>query len=120
MRPHLFFWKGKGGGGGGGGGGGQDRVRGRHLTAANTLSTSGRFNQCLGEGGGGGGCPLSADSINEVFALSADSTSGRWVLSAFSQFSQWGVRMYINFYYKGERPSPPPGTPMAYTDRESV
>ena len=42
--------------GGGGGGGGQDRARGRHLTAANTLSAYGRFNQW----GGGGGGVLSA------------------------------------------------------------
>ena len=33
------------GGGGGGGGGGQYRARERHLTAANTLSAFGRFNQ---------------------------------------------------------------------------
>ena len=68
----------------GGGGGGQDRARGRHLTAAYTLSAFGRFNQW----GGGGG--LMSDSVNEVSALSADSTSGRWMLSAYSQFSQWG------------------------------
>ena len=37
------------------GGGGQDRARGRHLTAANTLSAFGRFNQWGGGGGGGGG-----------------------------------------------------------------
>ena len=94
-RPQLF-WK---GGGGGGGGGGQDRARGSHLTAAYTLSAFGRFNQWEGTvrfrpiqpvGGGGGGCQLSADSVNEVSALSADSISGRWMLSAFSQFSQWG------------------------------
>ena len=39
------------------GGGGQDRARGRHLTAANTLSAFGKFNQW---GGGGGGGVLSA------------------------------------------------------------
>ena len=64
-HPQLF-WK---------GGGGQDRARGRHLTAAYTLSAFGRFNQWGGGGGGavhfrpiqpvggggGGGCPLSAD-----------------------------------------------------------
>ena len=61
------------GGGGGGGGGGQDRARGRHLTAAYTLSTFGRFNQW-----GGWCCPLSTDS-----------TSGG-VLSAFGRFNQWG------------------------------
>ena len=58
-RPQLF-WK--------GGGGGQDRARGRHLTAAYTLSTFGRFNQWGGGGGGGGG----------------------GVLSAFGRFNQWG------------------------------
>ena len=36
------------------GGGGQDRARGRHLTAVNTLSAFGRFNQWGGGGGGGG------------------------------------------------------------------
>ena len=45
----------------GGGGGGQDRPRGHHLTAVNTLSAFGRFYQ---RGGGGG------------------------VLSAFGQFNQ--------------------------------
>ena len=75
------------------GGGGQDRARGRHFTAIYVS----RFRpiQPVGGGGGGGGgavhlrliqsvwggCPLSANSDNEVSALSADSTSGRWMLS---------------------------------------
>ena len=42
---------------------GRGRIYG-HLTAANTLSAFGRFNQ-RGGGGGGGCCsPLSADSIS--------------------------------------------------------
>ena len=46
-----------------GGGGGQGRARGRHLTAVNTLSASGRFNQWGGGGGGRGRCcPLSTNS----------------------------------------------------------
>ena len=72
-----------------GGGGGQDRARGRHLTAAYTLSTFGRFNQWGGGGGGGGGGVLSAfDRFNQwggCCPLSADSTSGG-VLSAFGRF----------------------------------
>ena len=27
---------------------------------------------------------------------------GRGGLSAFGRFNLWGVRMYVNFYYKGE------------------
>ena len=76
--------------------GGQDRARGRHLTAANTLSAFGRgccplsaevavrFRpiQPVGGGGGGGGVlSLSANSIDQVSALSADSSSARWRLS---------------------------------------
>ena len=72
----LEWCMGGGGGGGGGGGrrsrkswappaflegeGGQDRARGRHLTAANTLSAFGRFNQCVCVCVGGGGGVLSA------------------------------------------------------------
>ena len=33
---------------------------------------------------------------------------GRGGLSAFGRFNLWGVRMYVNFYYKGEGG----GTPM--------
>ena len=121
-------------GGGGGGGGGQDRARGCHLTAANMLSAFGGFNQ-RGEGGGGC-CPLLADSTSWVGAvcllfladstseggggggggccsLSADSTS-EGVLSAFSQFSQWGVRIYVNFYYGGGGTIQPPGDAHGY------
>ena len=92
--------------------GGQDRARGRHLTAANTLSAFGRFNLWGGggggggvlsafgqfnqwEGGGGGVLSLSASSINQVSALSADSTSGRWRLS-YGGGGGGGVRMYVN------------------------
>ena len=55
--------------GGGGGGGGR-----RHLTAANTLSAFGRFNQWGGEGGSGC-CPLSG-RFNQC-------GGGRGVLSTF-------------------------------------
>ena len=81
---------------GGGGGASQDRARGCHLTAVNTLSI-----QPAGGGGGGG------------------------VLFPFSRFSQLGVCMYVNFYYKGEErhsvpkggmaPPAPLGTPMHTT-----
>ena len=61
-------------GGGGGRWGDQDRARGRHLTAVNTLSALGRFNERGGGGGGGGGgcCSHLADSISEMSALSAN------------------------------------------------
>ena len=78
-RPQLFF---KGGGG----------VRigqgGCHLTAVNTLSDFGRFNER-----GGGCCPLSADSISEVSNPIIQSVGEGWC--------PLSVRMYANFYYKG-------------------
>ena len=57
--------------------GGQNRARGRHLKATNMLSAFSRFKQ-RGEGGGGC-CPLSADTtggVGAVCLLSANSTSG--------------------------------------------
>ena len=51
-------------------GGGQDRARGYHLTAANMLSTFGRFNQWGWEGA-----------------------------VRFRPIQPVGVRMYVNFYY---------------------
>ena len=39
---------------------------------------------------------------------------GRGGLSAFGRFNLWGVRMYVNFYYKGEGGGG--GTPMNYRD----
>ena len=104
-------------------GGSQNRAKGRHFTAANTLSAFGRFNQG-GGGGGGGGCSLlgrfnqwggggggggggvlslSASSINQVSTLSADSTSGRWRLC---------YRGGAHVYKQGGgpwQPLPPPG-----------
>ena len=44
--------------------GGQDRARGRHLTAANTFSAFGRFNQWGGGGGWGGAVRFWADSTS--------------------------------------------------------
>ena len=49
---------------------GQDRARGRHLTAANTLSAFGLFNKRGwvggGGGGGGGGGVLSALILSSI------------------------------------------------------
>ena len=94
------------------GGGGQDRARGRHLTAANTLSAFGRFNQGGGGGGGGGavrfrpiqpvwgGCPLlgrwGGGGGGGCCPLSANLTSrgGGGGAVAFGQFNQSGVRRF--------------------------
>ena len=50
------------------------------------------------KGGRGGGVAVRFWPIQP-----AEGGGGGGLLSAFSQFSQWGVRMYVNFYYKGER-----------------
>ena len=90
-HPQLF-WR---GGGGGGGGGGQDRARGSHLTASNTLPTF-RLIQPVGRGG--------AVHFRPIQPLGGGGGGGGGgLLSAFSRFSQWGVHMYVHFYYKGGR-----------------
>ena len=56
-----------------------DRARGRHLTAANTLSAFGRFNQW----GGGGGGAVAFGQFNQ---------SG---VRAFGRFNQWAVEAQL-------------------------
>ena len=64
------------------GGGGQDRARGRHFTAVNTLSAFGRFNQW----GGGGGVLSAFGQFN---------SGGCGVLSTFGRFNQLGGGVYL-------------------------
>ena len=90
---------------GGGGGGGQDRARGRHLTAAYTLSAFGRFNQW---GWGGGGVLSALGQFNQwgvgsavhfqpIQPVGGGGGGGRWVLSAFGRFNQWGGGGAVHF-----------------------
>ena len=80
----MGWWEGEVGGMGVpsfSGRGGKDRARGRHLTAAYTLSTFGRFNQWGGGGGGEGGGAVRFRPIQPV-------GGGGGLMSAFGQFSQ--------------------------------
>ena len=69
----------EGGGGGEGGGVGAGREGGAPFDSRKYAVRFRPIQIVLGGGGGGGGGGL----------------------SAFGRFNLWGVRMYVNFYYKG-------------------